>query len=56
MRAESKKNMSAKSSSQIFKKMLEDKKAIHQHLQEAGKLSDIKDKYSIVKTISLTKK
>ena len=29
----------------IFKKMLEDKKAIHQHLKEGGKLTDLKNKY-----------
>ena len=36
----------------IFKKMLEDKKAIHQHLQNGGKLSDLKNKYRFVKPLS----
>jgi hypothetical protein len=35
----------------IFKKMLEDKKAIHQHLQNGGKLSDLKNKYRFVKPL-----
>ncbi len=38
----------------IFKKMLEDKKAIHQHLQKGGKLSDLKDKYHFVKPFSIS--
>lgn len=36
----------------IFKKMLEDKKAIHKHLQNGGKLSDLKNKYPFVKPLS----
>ncbi len=36
----------------IFKKMLEDKKAIHQHLQNGGKLADLKNKYRFVKPLS----
>jgi hypothetical protein len=36
----------------IFKKMLEDKKAIHRHLQNGGKLSDLKNKYRFVKPLS----
>jgi len=36
----------------IFKKMLEDKRAIHQHLQKGGKLEDLKNKYRFVKPIS----
>jgi len=36
----------------IFKKMLEDKNAIHQHLQKGGKLADIKNKYRFVKPLS----
>ena len=36
----------------IFKKMLEDKKAIHQHLQKGGKLADLKNKYRFVKPLS----
>ncbi len=35
----------------IFKKMLEDKMAIHQHLQEGGKLADLKNKYRFVKPL-----
>lgn len=40
----------------IFKKILEDKKAIHQHLQKGGKISDIKEKFSFVKPLSITGK
>jgi hypothetical protein len=36
----------------IFKKMLEDKKAIHKHLQKGRKLTDIKNKYRFVKPLS----
>ena len=36
----------------IFKKMLEDKKAIHQHLQKGGNLSELKTKYRFVKPLS----
>jgi hypothetical protein len=36
----------------IFKKMLEDKKAIHRHLQKGGKLADLKNKYRFVKPLS----
>lgn len=38
----------------IFKKMLEDKKAIHQHLQNGGKLEDLKNKYRFVKPLSVS--
>ena len=38
----------------IFKKMLDDKKAIHEHLQKGGKLSGLKDKYKFVKPISIS--
>ena len=31
--------------------MLEDKKAIHQHLQKGGKLADLKNKYRFVKPL-----
>ena len=40
----------------IFKKILEDKKAIHQHLQKGGKISDIKEKFNFVKPLSTTRK
>ena len=35
----------------IFKKMLEDKNAISKHLQNGGKLTELKDKYKFVKPI-----
>jgi hypothetical protein len=35
----------------IFKKMMEDKKAIREHLQKGGKLSDIKEKFHFVKPL-----
>lgn len=37
----------------IFKKMLEDKKAIHKHIKDGGKISDLKDKFSFVKPVSV---
>jgi hypothetical protein len=37
----------------IFKKMLDDKKAISAHLQKGGKLSDLKDKYKFLDLLSL---
>ena len=40
----------------IFKKMLEDKKAIHEHLQNGGNLTDLKDKYNFATPLSLTGK
>ncbi len=36
----------------IFKKMLEDKKAIHRHLQNGEKSEDLKNKYRFVKPLS----
>ncbi|MEO6329485.1 MAG: hypothetical protein ABIO55_11145 [Ginsengibacter sp.] len=36
----------------IFKKMLDDKKAIEQHLKKGRKLSDLKNKYKFVKPLS----
>ncbi|HWZ15349.1 MAG TPA: hypothetical protein VNW95_08945 [Mucilaginibacter sp.] len=42
--------------SAIFKKMLEDKKAIHEHLERGGKLTDLKDKYNFATPLSLTGK
>jgi hypothetical protein len=35
----------------IFKKMMEDKKAIREHLQKGGKLADIKEKFRFVKPL-----
>ncbi len=46
-----KKTLNSKGAS-IFKKMLEDKKTIHQHLQNGGKLADLKNKYRFVKPLS----
>jgi hypothetical protein len=45
-----KKSLNSKGAS-IFKKMVEDKNAIHEHLQKGGKLSDIKNKYRFVKPL-----
>jgi uncharacterized membrane-anchored protein YhcB (DUF1043 family) len=39
----------------IFKKMLEDKKAIQQHLQKGGKLTDLKNKYKFVKALPINR-
>ena len=49
-----KKPLNSKGAS-IFKKILEDKKAIHAHLQKGGKLSDLKDKYSFLDPLSIHK-
>ena len=46
-----KKPLNSKGAS-IFKKMLEDKKAIHEHLKKGGKLGDLKNKYRFVKPLS----
>lgn len=40
----------------IFKKMIEDKKAIREHIQKGGKISEIKDNYNFVKPLSITGK
>ncbi|MEI9918170.1 MAG: hypothetical protein WDO14_05135 [Bacteroidota bacterium] len=37
----------------IFKRMLEDKNAVIAHIQSGGKLSDLKDKLSLVTTASI---
>jgi len=37
----------------IFKKMLEDKRAIHEHLKKGGKFSDLKDDYNFVTPLSI---
>lgn len=37
----------------IFKKMLEDKNAIHAHLEKGGKISDLKNGFSFVKPVSI---
>jgi hypothetical protein len=40
----------------IFKKILDDKKAISAHLQKGGKLSDLKNEFKFVKPLSVTGK
>jgi hypothetical protein len=50
-----KKNISSPSNSRgasIFKKMIEDKKAIHEHIRKGGKIADLKEKFNFVKPIS----
>ena len=37
----------------IFKKILEDKKAIRKHLQSGGSFSEIKDKYNFATPLSI---
>lgn len=39
----------------IFKKMLDDKKAIHEHLANGGKITDLKDKYQFLDPLSIYK-
>ena len=38
----------------VFKRMLADKKAIREHLQKGGKLSDLKDKFDFVNPLTST--
>jgi hypothetical protein len=40
----------------IFKKMLEDKKAIHDHICKGGKIEDLKEKFNFVKPLSISGK
>ncbi len=40
----------------IFKKMLEDKKAIREHIRKGGNISELKGKFKFVKPLSLTGK
>lgn len=40
----------------IFKKMIEDKKAISNHVKKGGKISELKEKYKFVKPLSTTGK
>jgi hypothetical protein len=47
-----KKKLNSKGST-IFKKMLEDKKTIHAHIQKGGKLSELKNKYKFLDPLSL---
>jgi hypothetical protein len=35
----------------IFKKMLEDKKAIQEHICKGGKIEDLKEKFNFVKPL-----
>lgn len=37
----------------IFRKMLEDKNAIREHIKKGGRISDLKDKYSFAKPVSV---
>ncbi len=37
----------------IFKKMLDDKRAISAHLQKGGHISEIAEQYKIVKIVSI---
>lgn len=54
-----KKNIETTTSSKgaaVFKKMLDDKKAIREHIQKGGKIADIKEKFNFVKPLSITGK
>lgn len=54
-----KQNISSATSSKgaaIFKKMIEDKKSIREHIKKGGKISELKGKYKFVKPLSLTGK
>ena len=47
---EIKKTLNSKGAA-MFKKMLNDKKIIHEHLQNGGKIADLKNKFSFAKPI-----
>ncbi|WP_169719483.1 hypothetical protein [Olivibacter sitiensis] len=49
-----KKHLNSKGAA-IFKKILEDKRAISAHLQQGGKLTDLKDKYNFLDPVSFYK-
>jgi hypothetical protein len=40
----------------IFKKILEDKLAIHEHLKKGGKFSDLKDDYNFATPLPINRK
>jgi len=40
----------------IFKKILEDKNAIHEHLKKGGKIDDLKETYQFVKPLPTRRK
>ncbi len=40
----------------IFKKMLEDKNAVREHIRKGGKIADLKDKFNFVKPLPSTGK
>ena len=39
----------------IFRKMLDDKNTVRPHLKTGGKISDLKDKFNLVKIASIKK-
>lgn len=49
-------NTSNSKGAATFKKMLEDKKAIHAHIRRGGKIADLKEKFNFVKPISIIEK
>ena len=56
---ESKKPYTEKANSKgakIFRKMLEDKNAIREHLKKGGRISDLKDQFNFVKALSTSGK
>ena len=52
MEFKSKKATNNSKGASIFKKILEDKNAIHEHLLNGGKISDLKDKYKFADPLS----
>jgi len=46
-------NTSNSKGAAIFKKMLDDKKAVQEHLKKGGKIADLKGKINLVKTVSI---
>lgn len=40
----------------IFLKMIEDKRAIREHIQKGGKISELKGKFNFVKPLPITGK
>ena len=50
------KNATNSKGAAIFKKMIEDKKAIHEHMAKGKKISELKDKFNFVKPLSFITK
>lgn len=56
LKSNKKENKANSKGAAIFKKMLDDKKAISEHIKKGGKISDLKDKFNFVKPLSTSGK